>query len=79
MPPGIRSKDDWIGFRISGVLDFSETGVLSEITGRLAVSAVPVFVLSTFDTDYFFVRAPEIEPARAALIAAGHSVLDQKP
>jgi hypothetical protein len=40
----------------------------------LAEAAVPIFVISTFETDYLFVRERDLERSVDALAEAGHSV-----
>ncbi len=44
------------GFRIQGTLDFSLTGILAGITSLLAEEEIPVFAVSTFNTDYVFTK-----------------------
>ena len=44
--------DDWKGFRIQGVLDFSLIGILSKLSGILAENNIGIFAVSTFNTDY---------------------------
>jgi hypothetical protein len=62
------------GFRalkIRGPLDFSLTGVLSRLLAPLAASEIPVFVVSTFDTDYLLVRDEHLQRAIEALEPVG--------
>ena len=40
----------------------------------LAAARIPVFAISTYDTDLLLVRERDLAPARAALEAAGHEV-----
>jgi hypothetical protein len=40
----------------------------------LAEAEVPIFVLSTFETDYLLVRERDLERSVDALAGAGHSV-----
>src|SRR5687768_14574932 len=47
----------WRCMRVAGTLDFSMVGVLSALAAPLAAAGVPIFVLSTYDTDYLLVRA----------------------
>ena len=42
-------------------------GVLAGITGRLAAKGIPVFAVSTYDTDYVLVKAADREAAAEAL------------
>ncbi|HUA86605.1 MAG TPA: ACT domain-containing protein [Bryobacteraceae bacterium] len=65
------------GFRclkVEGPLDFSLVGILASLTATLARAEVPVFAISTFDTDYLLVRTEQIERAIAALEENGHDV-----
>ena len=50
------SQPDWVSFKIDGVLDFSLVGILAQVVEPLKQASIPVFVISTFDTDYIFVR-----------------------
>jgi hypothetical protein len=55
-------------------LDFGLTGVLASLATPLAEAGIPIFVLSTFDTDYLLVSAPRVAAAVEALERAGHRV-----
>ena len=53
VPPNVIEKEDgWRAFRVQGVLDFSLTGLLSEISSLLAENQIGIFAISTFNTDY---------------------------
>ncbi|MCP3904358.1 MAG: ACT domain-containing protein [Planctomycetes bacterium] len=64
----------WACLRVSGTLDFGEVGILADLTAALAGARVSVFAVSTFDTDYLLVRAPDLDAAVHALEAAGHEI-----
>ena len=49
------------------------------MTRALADAAVPVFVISTYDTDYLLVSAPRFAAARAALQGQGHRFVGEPP
>lgn len=76
VPQGVRAERGLTGFRIAGTLEFTETGILSEVAGLLADAGIPVLAVSTFDTDYFFVRTDRMSRVRAILRAAGHAFPD---
>ena len=59
--------------RVAGAMPFTLVSVLASLTGTVA-AGVGVFVVSTFDTDYLFVKDAEFEAAVEALRGAGHSV-----
>ncbi len=69
----------WRTFRIAGTLDFDMVGVLSGLTGCLASAGIPVFVVSTFETDYFLVKQDRFESAISLLQDAGYRVRDALP
>jgi len=51
------------------------TGVLSSLLTPLAEASIPIFALSTYDTDYVLIKQEQREKAVSALIAAGHELL----
>ncbi|MDH3829697.1 MAG: ACT domain-containing protein, partial [Desulfobacterales bacterium] len=64
-------------FKVQGLLDFSEIGIIFSLTQPLAKNGVSVFVISTFDTDYFMVKEKDLAKAFDALTAEGHQVLEE--
>ncbi len=62
-----KQEPDWVGFMVAGPLEFSETGILSRLSGALADAGVSLFAISTFDTDYLFIKMDQKEMALAAL------------
>ena len=64
----------WSGLVVAGPLDFSLTGILSAIAEPLASAGIPIFAVSTYDTDYVFVKTDRCTDAIAALKSAGHTV-----
>ena len=50
------SNKGWKGFKVKGVLDFSLVGIIHDISKPLKDNGISVFVLSTFNTDYIFVK-----------------------
>jgi hypothetical protein len=69
-----RIEPGWRILRVEGTLDFSLTGILASIAEPLAESGVPLFALSTYDTDYILIRDADLEWAKSALAASGHEV-----
>lgn len=72
VPEGVRAEGPWAALQVRGPLDFALTGILAALAAPLADAGVPIFALSTFDTDVLLVRAEDLERADAALTAAGH-------
>ena len=73
-PPRAALEPGWRALTVAGPLDFSLVGVIASLTTPLAEAQVPVFVLSTFDTDHVLVKATDLERAVEALRSAGHTV-----
>ena len=65
----VRPKADgeWRGFRVEGKLDFDLVGILAGLTRPLAEAGIPVFCVSTYDTDYLFVKRERLEDALRVL------------
>ena len=68
-------EDGWRAFYVEGPLDFSLTGVLAKISTVLAENGIPIFAVSTFNTDYILVKAEKREEAMEALENAGYEVV----
>ena len=75
LAPGTTSETGWRCFKVLGPLDFSEIGIIFSLTRPLAENGVSVFVISTFDTDYFMVKQKDLTKAIDALTAEGHKII----
>jgi hypothetical protein len=71
---GTTSEIGWRCFKVEGPIDLSEIGIIFSLTQPLAKSAVSVFVLSTFDTDYLMVKEKDLSKTIDVLTVAGHQV-----
>ena len=67
-------QDGWTCLRIAGVLDFSLIGILARVADCLANAQVPLFAVSTYNTDYILFRQEHAASALAALKAAGYDI-----
>ncbi len=74
VPPGTPSQAGWRCFSVIGPLDFSLTGILASLASTLAEAGIPIFVISTFDTDHILVRKNQVNNAIKVLKAAGHEM-----
>ena len=72
VPTGVSPEGPFRALRVAGTLDFALTGILAGLTEPLAEAGVPVFALSTYDTDYLLVPESHFERARLALAEAGY-------
>jgi hypothetical protein len=77
-PKSAQAEDGWTGFRVEGTLEFSEVGILRSLTIPLADAGIPVFAISTYTTDFLFVRRGTSDSAIRVLMSAGHSIRWQK-
>ena len=74
-----RRTPGWRWLRVIGPLDLSEIGILASIATPLARAEIPIFVVSSFETDHLLIRAPRLEAARRALEDAGWTTEDAAP
>lgn len=75
IPEGINREGGWRVLKVEGPLDFSLTGILASITVPLAEAAIPVFALSTYQTDYIMIRRADLVKAEQVLSRSRHNVL----
>jgi hypothetical protein len=79
VPRDVRHERDRVALGIMGVIPMTTVGLLAGLCDALAAAKVPVFVISTYDTDWFLVPAERFEAARAALESQGHVVSGELP
>ena len=72
VPDGESVDRGWTVLETMGPLDFSLTGVIASLVEPLAEAKVPIFLISTFETDYVLVRSSDLGRAADALEGAGH-------
>lgn len=66
----------WRLLTVRGPFEFTLTGIMAALSGALAAAGVPLFALSTFDTDHLLVKDDDLARALVALREAGHDVID---
>lgn len=72
IPGTTKVEPDWICMRIVGEMPFGTVqGLIAEISGVLAENKMGICVVSTFLTDWFFVKSKNIELAVSALKKIG--------
>lgn len=74
VPSHAKAERGWRAMHVEGTLDFSLTGILAALTAPLAEAGIPVYALSTYDTDYILVREEHLPRAIEALRGAGHTL-----
>ena len=70
----VERDDGWKALRIIGILDFSLIGILARISSILAENRIGIFAVSTFNTDYIFVKKNDFDKSINALENAGFSI-----
>lgn len=79
VPVVTSARDDgWRGFRIQGTLDFSLIGILAKISAILAEQRIGIFAISTYNTDYIFVKEENFAKALKSLAEHGYKVINEK-
>jgi uncharacterized protein len=73
VPQEVKIDKGWIGFMLAGPFSLTQTGILHSFLDPLARAGIPIFAISTYDTDYVFVPEDTVERGIETLEAAGHS------
>ena len=68
-------ENGWTALKLEGPFPFSMTGVLASFLDPLAEAGLPVFAVSTFNTDYVLIKQSDMERALTVLRSAGHLAL----
>jgi uncharacterized protein len=68
----VNSERGWRCLRVAGPLDFQLVGVLAALVTPLARAGIPVFVVSSFETDYLLIKADYLQRTVTVLREAGH-------
>lgn len=74
VPAGVQAERGFRCLRVGGPLAFDLVGILESVARPLAEAGVPIFAVSTYDTDYILVPGSKLDVAVQALTAAGHSL-----
>jgi hypothetical protein len=72
VPAEVDCEKDWKCIQVVGPLGFSLVGILSSLITPLADVNVSIFNISTFETDYIFVKEKDLEVALQTLSHLGH-------
>ena len=70
----VDSDENWRALELLGPLHLSMVGIMAELGQVLAAVKVAIFVVSTFDTDFFLVKDNKLDDAVKALKKAGYTV-----
>jgi uncharacterized protein len=75
VPQDAKCESPWTCFKLEGPFPFTLTGVLASFLDPLAESGIPIFAISTFDTDYVLVKEEMALVALKTLQEAGHELI----
>lgn len=68
------SDENWRALELLGPLHLSMVGIMAQIGAVLAAAKVAIFVVSTFETDFFLIKDSKLKDATKALVNAGYTV-----
>ena len=74
LPADVRSSHRWTCLKLEGPFPFSQTGVLQSFIEPLSNNAIPIFAVSTYDTDYVLIQEEWARRAVDVLQHAGHEL-----
>ncbi|HEX4784519.1 MAG TPA: ACT domain-containing protein [Candidatus Sulfotelmatobacter sp.] len=71
IPAGVHSPQRWICLKLEGPFPFSQTGILLSFVEPLSTNDIPIFAISTYDTDYVLIQEETLS-SLDLLREAGH-------
>ncbi|MGC1649696.1 MAG: ACT domain-containing protein [Candidatus Sulfotelmatobacter sp.] len=75
LPRDVDSPHHWICLKLEGPFPFSQTGVLLSFIEPLSKNDIPIFAISTYDTDYVLLQEDHMGNVMDILREAGHQLL----
>jgi hypothetical protein len=75
VPNEVRPPLRWICLKLEGPFPFSQTGVLLSFIEPLSSNKIPIFAISTYDTDYVLIQEEFGRAALDLLQKAGHEMM----
>lgn len=75
IPEDISSGPRWTCLKLEGPFLFSQTGILLSFIQPLSGNGVPIFAVSTYDTDYVLIQEEHMGGVVELLRKAGHELL----
>jgi uncharacterized protein len=76
VPEPHRPEIPWFCLKLEGPFAFSEVGIVKAFIDPLVMQGIPIFVVSTYDTDYVLVQETFSPAALQALEEAGHELIE---
>jgi hypothetical protein len=75
IPKDVPASPRWMCLKLEGPFLFSQTGILLSFIQPLSGNSVPIFAVSTYDTDYVFIPEEHMGGAVELLRQAGHELV----
>lgn len=63
VPQGLEKEGGWKGLKLEGPFPFDAIGILAGILDPLAKAGISILAVSTYDTDYVFVKEAQFDRA----------------
>ena len=76
LPADVSSPHRWICLKLEGPFPFNLTGVLLSFIEPLSSKGIPIFAISTYDTDYVLIHEERAGAALSELQRAGHELMN---
>jgi hypothetical protein len=76
IPTDVKADCGWSCLKLEGPFPFSLTGILSSFIAPLSANAIPIFAISTYDTDYVLIKQGFEGTALDVLRSAGHTLTE---
>lgn len=75
IPTDVSSGPRWTCLKLEGPFLFSQTGILLSFILPLSGNGVPIFAVSTYDTDYVLIQEEHMGGVVELLRKAGHELV----
>lgn len=75
VPEGTKAQKNFICFQLEGPFSLDSVGILRQFLEPLSGAGVPIFAVSTFNTDFVLVHAEKKDLALEVLKRAGHELV----
>jgi len=75
LPTDVHSQQRWMCLKLEGPFPFSQTGVLLSFIQPLSNNGIPIFAISTYDTDYVLIQHEFAGSAIGTLQSSGHRLV----
>ena len=67
VPLDVKAERNWRMIKLKGPFDFNLTGVLASLLTPLSDAGIPIFAISTYDTDYLLLKEEYFDRAISIL------------